>query len=178
MASSRKHERRKARESALALLYSCDITECDPVALIEEGRYPAEGFEFPEYAERLVLGVGEHLADIDALLASTSENWALDRMPIVDRAVLRLAAYEMSYVDEVPVSVAINEAVELAKAFGGEDDSSRFVNGVLGRIARGMEGDSQVPAADAGAPVDQAPAPDAPVEPAPEAQEEVSHGGE
>ena len=61
-------------------------------------------------------------------------------MPVVDRALLRLAVYEMVYVDDVPVSVAINEAVELAKIYGGEDESSRFVNGVLGRIARTMEG--------------------------------------
>ena len=61
-------------------------------------------------------------------------------MPVVDRALLRLAVYEIVYVDDVPVSVAINEAVELAKAYGGEDESSRFVNGVLGRIARTLEG--------------------------------------
>lgn len=143
MASSKKHERRRARESALALLYSSDITETDARQLVEEGRYPAEDFDFPEYAERLVLGVGEHADAIDGRLAATSENWALDRMPVVDRAVLRLAVYEMLYVDEVPVSVAINEAVELAKAFGGEDDSSRFVNGVLGRIARALESEAE-----------------------------------
>lgn len=60
-------------------------------------------------------------------------------MPIVDRSILRLAAYEMMYVDDVPVSVSINEAVELAKDFGGEDESPRFVNGVLGRIAKRLE---------------------------------------
>lgn len=139
MASSKKHERRVARESALALLYSCDITETDPVACVRDGLYPAEDFTFPEYAERLVLGVAEKLEVIDDHLSSTSENWAVDRMPVVDRAVLRLAVYEMVFVDEVPISVAINEAVELAKAFGGEDDSSRFVNGVLGHIARALE---------------------------------------
>ena len=74
-------------------------------------------------------------------LTATSENWALARMPIVDRSILRLATYEMMYVDDVPTSVTINEAVELAKDFGGEDESPRFVNGVLGRIARSMEGD-------------------------------------
>ena len=63
-------------------------------------------------------------------------------MPVVDRAILRLAVYEMIYVDEVPVSVTINEAVELAKAYGGEDDSSRFVNGVLGRIAAGIDAEA------------------------------------
>ena len=80
----------------------------------------------------------EHQAAIDERLEGASENWALSRMPIVDRSILRLAVYEMFQREDVPVSVSINEAVELAKAFGGEDDSPRFVNGVLGRIARSM----------------------------------------
>ena len=84
---------------------------------------------------------------IDVRLNSTSENWKLNRMPIVDRCILRLATYEMLFVDEVPVSVAINEAVELAKDFGGEDESPRFVNGVLGRIARQLEEDAKDPEA-------------------------------
>ena len=136
---SKKHERRRAREDALSLLYSSDIMESDPIALIESGEFPAD-IEMGEYAESLVRGVVEHREDIDARLAATSENWAVERMPVVDRALLRLAVYEIVYVDDVPVSVAINEAVELAKVYGGEDESSRFVNGVLGRIARTLEG--------------------------------------
>lgn len=136
---SKKHERRRAREDALSLLYSSDIMESDAIALIESGEFP-EDIELGEYAEALVRGVVEHRDDIDERLAATSENWAVERMPVVDRALLRLAVYEMVYVDDVPVSVAINEAVELAKVYGGEDESSRFVNGVLGRIARTMEG--------------------------------------
>lgn len=139
--ASKRHERRVAREAALSLLYSSDIAESDVERVIEEGAYPADDLELSDYAETLVRGVVEHFEEIDGRLAATSENWALDRMPVVDRAILRLAVYEMSYVDEVPVSVAINEAVELAKAYGGEDESSRFVNGVLGRIARMIEGD-------------------------------------
>ncbi len=139
MARAKKHERTAARESALALLYSSDITENSVADIVDAGCYPADDIEFAPYAEALVRGVQAHLDDIDGFLESTSENWALDRMPVVDRAILRLAVYEMRYVDEVPVSVTINEAVELAKAYGGEDDSSRFVNGVLGRIARKME---------------------------------------
>ncbi|MBO4352251.1 MAG: transcription antitermination factor NusB [Eggerthellaceae bacterium] len=142
MARQKVHERRLARESALAVLYSSDITEQEVSEIIETGSYPVDDIDFPEYAEALVLGVAEHCEDIDAQLAATSENWALDRMPVVDRAILRLAAYEMLYVDDVPISVAINEAVELAKAYGGEDDSSRFVNGVLGRIARSIESEN------------------------------------
>lgn len=137
--ASKKHERRRAREGALALLYSGDITEQNAMGIVEGGSYPAEEIAVSDYAEKLVNGVVENLEDIDARLAATSENWAVDRMPVVDRVILRMAVYEMLYVDEVPVSVAINEAVELAKAYGGEDESSRFVNGVLGRIARAEE---------------------------------------
>ena len=137
--SSLRRERRRAREAALALLYSSDITEADAVSLVESGSYPDDGIRVSEYAEKLVAGVSSHLADIDAHLVAASENWALDRMPVVDRAILRIAVYEMLFEDEVPVSVAVNEAVDLAKMYGGEDESSRFVNGVLGRIARTLE---------------------------------------
>lgn len=124
----------------MSLLYSSDISEIALEEVINEGLYPADDLDVSEYAEQLVLGVVEHRDEIDQQLADVSENWAIDRMPVVDRAILRLATYEMLFVDDVPVSVSINEAVELAKAYGGEDDSSRFVNGVLGRIARTMEG--------------------------------------
>lgn len=138
-ARAKRHERTVARESALALLYSSDITDESVADIVDAGQYPADDIEFAPYAEALVRGVQAHRAEIDERLSSTSENWTLDRMPVVDRAILRLAVYEMIYVDEVPVSVTINEAVELAKAYGGEDDSSRFVNGVLGRIAAGID---------------------------------------
>ena len=135
-ARAKRHERTVARESALALLYSSDITDESVADIVDAGQYPADDIEFAPYAEALVRGVQAHRAEIDERLASTSENWTLDRMPVVDRAILRLAVYEMIYVDEVP------EAVELAKAYGGEDDSSRFVNGVLGRIAAGIDAET------------------------------------
>lgn len=139
--SSKKHDRRIAREAALSLLYSADIAESDIEEIIEAGQYPADDLELSEYAEQLIYGVVDHLDEIDEQLAATSENWTVERMPVVDRAILRLATYEMTYVESVPVSVSINEAVELAKAYGGEDSSPRFVNGVLGRIARALEGE-------------------------------------
>ena len=145
--ATRKQERRWAREGALALLYSADMTELDASEIIEAGAYPDEDIKVSEYAERLVNGVNENLDDIDRHLAATSENWSIDRMPIVDREILRVAVFEMLYVDEVPVSVAINEAVELAKLYGGEDESPRFVNGILGRIAR--KGEEKLDAPDA-----------------------------
>ena len=86
----------------------------------------------------LLDGAKENLEAIDELIESASDNWTLDRMPVVDRSLLRLTTYEMRYVDDVPVSVSINEAVNLAKEFGG-DDSPRFINGILGRIATQLE---------------------------------------
>ena len=135
----KKHERSYAREAALSILYSSDITELDIEDVVEEGLYPADDLEMSDYAERLVLGVAERKDEIDERLTAVSENWTVERMPVVDRAILRLATFEMLFVDDVPVSVSIDEAVELAKMYGGEDESSRFVNGVLGRIARAME---------------------------------------
>jgi len=133
------HERTRARQCALQVLYTSEIQGCTPAEVMGSERFLMEEGELSEYAEELVRGVTRNIMSIDAKLASTSENWSVARMPIVDRCVLRLAAYEMLYEDAVPVSVSINEAVELAKDFGGEDESHRFVNGVLGRIARQME---------------------------------------
>lgn len=93
----------------------------------------------PEYALALVQGVEETCKELDFHLGSVSSNWSVDRMPIADRCILRIAAFEMLHVEETPVSVAINEAVDLAKLFGGQNESSQFVNGVLGNIARSLE---------------------------------------
>lgn len=134
--AAKRHERTRARRAALQVLYSGEITEVAPVEIVEQGAYLEDGAVLDDYAVRLVGGIGEHAERIDEYLAEASENWTLARMPIVDRSILRLATYEMLYVDEVPLSVSINEAVELAKDFGGEDESHRFVNGVLGRIAK------------------------------------------
>ena len=172
------HERRAARESALALLYSGDISEKDVTEIVDDGAYPADDLALSEYAEMLIAGVAEHVDDIDKRLASTSENWSIDRMPVVDRAILRLATFEMIYVEDVPVSVSINEAVELAKMYGGEDDSSRFVNGVLGRIARMLEKEVAL-ATDASQELnadDQAVQPDESVEAAEEAETAEADG--
>lgn len=140
--AAKRHERTRARRAALALLYTSEITDEGATAIVDAGRYFAEEGPLPEYAAVLVRGVDAHRCDIDAYLVSTSENWSLVRMPIVDRSILRLATYEMMYLEDVPTSVTINEAVELAKEYGGEDESPRFVNGVLGRIAKRLEEES------------------------------------
>jgi N utilization substance protein B len=87
----------------------------------------------------LVEGVQSHHADIDALIVSYADKWTIERMPVIDRNLVRIALYEFLWGQDIPVAVAINEAVELAKAFSTED-SGRFVNGLLGRIAEKERG--------------------------------------
>lgn len=150
---AKRHERTLARRQAVQVLYSAEINDITPDEAADNLAWVLEDSEegpLLEYALTLVAGVEGHKAEIDSYLADTSENWSLMRMPIVDRSILRVALYEMLYETKVPVSVAINEAVELAKAFGGEDESPRFVNGVLGRIARQRGGSDAGVAAEAG----------------------------
>ena len=145
--AAKRHERTSARRAALQVLYTSEITDESPAAIAEGARRLEEDGPLPEYALMLVRGVESHRIAIDNHLAATSENWSLARMPIVDRSILRLATFEMMYIDDVPTSVTINEAVELAKDFGGEDESHRFVNGILGRIAKMLEGEAGRPKA-------------------------------
>ena len=147
--AAKRHERTRARRAALQVLYTSEITDESPAAIAEGGLRLDEDGVLPEYALALVRGVEAHRCAVDEHLVATSENWSLNRMPIVDRSILRLATYEMMYVDDVPTSVTINEAVELAKDFGGEDESPRFVNGVLGRIAKRLEEVGGQPVAEA-----------------------------
>lgn len=137
--SAKRHERTLARRFALQVLYQSEILGESAATIVADARYLDDDGPLPAYASTLAQAVDDHKEDIDKHLISTSENWALERMPVVDRSILRLAACEMMYMDDVPLSVTINEAVELAKDFGGEDDSPRFVNGVLGRIATLLE---------------------------------------
>lgn len=128
-------ERTRARRQALQILYQRDITGESVSRILDFKTYSVEDGEPDEYCRHLVASVEEHLADLDETIGAVSENWAVSRMPLVDRNILRIATYEILYDAEVPPSVAINEAVELAKIYGGED-SSKFVNGVLGKIAQ------------------------------------------
>lgn len=148
--AAKRHERTTARRAALQVLYASEITDESPAAIAEGNRRLDEDGPMSDYALSLVRGVESHRFAIDKHLAATSENWSLARMPIVDRSILRLATFEMMYVGDVPTSVTINEAVELAKDFGGEDESHRFVNGILGRIAKMLD-EEQEGALDPGA---------------------------
>ena len=147
--ASKRHERTTARRVALQVLDTAEIKGASAAQIVAEGVFPSEEGPLSEYAQDLVRGVEQNRIVIDGSLKAAAENWSLGRMPIVDRSILRLAAYEIMFVQDVPTSVAINEAVELAKDFGGEDDSPRFVNGVLGRIAKDIDdGADAAPAGD------------------------------
>jgi N utilization substance protein B len=128
--------RRKARKRALDVLYEADLRDLPPGQVLTAYR---ERIEKPrpdhmDYAESLVEGVAKNLDRIDELIASYAEGWTLERMPVVDRNLARIAVYELLYVPEIDDPVAISEAVELAKQMS-TDDSPRFLNGILGRIA-------------------------------------------
>ena len=130
--------RTKARKRALDMLFQSDVRNEPILAIVQaEARRAASEPDREAswlYAREIVDGVTDHREEIDELLMSYAQGWTLERMPNVDRALLRLAAWEILFNPEVPAAVAIDEAVELAKAYSTED-SGRFVNGVLGRIA-------------------------------------------
>lgn len=121
--------RREARERALGLCYELDVRGMAADELLAGLPAPPEA-----YAEALVRGVDAHREDCDAVLRKYSEHWAVERMPVVDRALLRIGCYELGWQPDLPTGVIISEAVELAKQYSTKD-SGRFVNGLLARIA-------------------------------------------
>lgn len=122
-------KRREAREKAVQTLFQLDGMDLPAEEAIG---YIIEGPVDPFY-ENLVMGTKEHQEEIDEVLIAKLENWSLARLPKIERTVLRMAAYELLYNDEVPHKVAVNEAIELCKTFGDEK-SGRFVNGVLSKF--------------------------------------------
>ena len=143
-------DRRAARRLAIDVLYEAEIRDTLPMDALrarqEEGWVIPVGDEDPgvghgqpspdalAYAGSLVAGVQKNHADIDALIGRYADRWAIERMPVVDRTILRIAVFEMLWGKGVPVPVLINEAVEIAKSLSTED-SGRFINGLLGRMA-------------------------------------------
>jgi N utilization substance protein B len=122
-------ERRRSRERALELLYEAEAKGVGADVLLVELQVQPE-----PYAIELIRGVVERAAAIDDLIVRHSREWALDRMPVVDRQLLRLATFELMARPDVPTAVVLDEAVELAKSYSTEN-SGRFVNGVLAAIA-------------------------------------------
>ena len=130
-------KRRKAREFALQILFQLDIRKEKPTATLFK-RFWAEqesDDEVRAFAEEIVKGTFKHLEIINTKVRASAKNWNLDRMAIIDRNVLRLATYEILYRMDIPPSVTINEAIELAKKYGA-DESGAFVNGILDSVAR------------------------------------------
>ena len=135
--------RRVAREMVLQSLFQMDFTQAEPAEALaialevqKDEENSEEAAKAEEYAEKVLKGTAEMLPELDAMIGKYAINWDVKRMPGIDRNSLRMAIYEMRFAEEkVPVNVAVNEAVELAKMFG-TDKSARFINGVLGRLMR------------------------------------------
>jgi N utilization substance protein B len=130
-------KRRKAREYALQLLFQLDIRKEKPTITLFKRFWADENPDdaVRDFAEEIVRGTYKHLSTINAKILACAKNWTLERMATVDRNVLRLATYEILYRMDIPPSVTINEAIELAKKFG-TDESGAFVNGILDSVAR------------------------------------------
>lgn len=126
--------RTKARKRALDVLYASDLRAENPVDALERAIADGEG-PSNDYTMTLVRGVVEHQARIDELLATYAQGWTLERMPAVDRNVLRLGVFEVLFADDVPDAVALTEAMSLVRDLS-TDESPQFVNGVLGNIVR------------------------------------------
>jgi N utilization substance protein B len=145
-------KRTRSREFALQILYQIDINHLETAAVFDDFwkdrsdlllsdkekeviELDKKDPEVRKYTEMLVSGTLEHLVTIDRTIEKYAENWEICRMAYVDRNILRLSTYEMCHLEDIPLKVAINEAVELAKRYG-EPDSSKFVNGILDKIAK------------------------------------------
>jgi N utilization substance protein B len=129
--------RRDARRQAIDILFQADVTGTDALAVL--GEWEVAGRQVDAFAGELVEGVATNLAELDELIGEHAEGWTVHRMVAVDRTILRVACFELLHRPDVPVAVAIDEAVEAAKELSTED-SSRFVNGILGKIARERSG--------------------------------------
>lgn len=139
--------RRKLRESTVQILYGLDFYDLDSAHSIEVHMCHFNNHLADDggFLDKIVGGVSSHKEDIDNTIRQFSTNWRLERMAIVDRNILRMATYELLHMQDIPRKVSINEAIEVAKKYGG-DDSPSFINGILDRIAlevRGPETDEE-----------------------------------
>ena len=128
-------KRSQARDWALKIFYQADISR-RPVEAAADHFFKNEissDMEIHEFAKRLVLGVRDHLEDIDSIISKYATNWQLKRMAVIDKNILRMGVFELKYAPDIPPKVTINEAVELAKRYG-DLESSKFVNGILDKI--------------------------------------------
>jgi N utilization substance protein B len=137
--------RHAAREAALQVLYLCDIGRADPDVALDTffaEHLPEADKALRDFASTLVRGTVTRRAELDALIVAHSANWRLERMAVIDRLILRMGAWELQHAPDTPPAVVLDEAIELARAFGS-DDSPKFVNGVLDAIRKKLEADVQ-----------------------------------
>ncbi|MCF8528451.1 MAG: transcription antitermination factor NusB [Aquiluna sp.] len=134
--------RTKARKRALDALYASGVRGGEPLELLKATEVEVQDRQGQQaifdYAEMLLTGYTENAAEIDNELQMLADNWSLERMPSIDRAILRLGAWEILHNQEVPNEVAISEAVALAGEYS-TDDSPKFINGVLARLSKGSQ---------------------------------------
>jgi transcription antitermination factor NusB len=127
-------KRRRARELAVQVLFHLEFSPDDPSEVFD---LICENFQAPEsireFSKMLVLGVCEETKRLDKVISQASRNWRIDRMARLDKSILKLAAFEMMFVPDIPARVSLDEAVEIGKKFGSED-SGRYINGVLDNI--------------------------------------------
>lgn len=130
--------RTKARKRAVDAIFAADLRKVSPAELLSQTAKLVEDrqnqTEIFDYAMQIVSGIIEHHSDIDDLIETYANDWSIERMPALDRAIVRVAIWEIVYNDDVPNPVAIDEAVELAKHYS-TDDSAGFINGILHRIS-------------------------------------------
>ena len=135
-------ERRRAREAAMRALYQADLSGCAAEWAIQCALEQSPDLELTEqgksFAVQLVRGSCEHKREIDSIMADVAHDWSVSRMSPTDRNIMRIAVYEMLYLEDVPVASSIDEAVEIAKIYGSAD-SPRFVNGILGSLAERLK---------------------------------------
>ena len=127
--------RREAREQAFIVLFEKIFDDESTITEIVATAKEAELIKINSFAENTLNAVEEHFSEIDEVIEANSQDWTLGRLPKVTLAILRLAVAEIKYIDDVPNGVAVNEAVELAKKYGTNEDAS-FINGILGTIAK------------------------------------------
>jgi N utilization substance protein B len=129
-------KRTKAREIALQILYQMDIVKSGASETTDkywQGTDDKPEAEILEFSNRLVRGVSENMGRIDEIISTYAKNWEIKRMAVVDRNIIRMAAYELIFLEDIPPKVSLNEAIDIAKKYGDED-SGKFVNGILDRI--------------------------------------------
>jgi len=130
--------RTRAREAALRVLYQIELTLDPPEEVLENfWRESSLGAEVRAFAEQLVYGVIQQRAILDRVINDVSTRWSVERMPIIDRNILRIAVFELMFLSDIPPKVSINEAIELAKVYGAKE-SPAFINGILDPVSKDL----------------------------------------